>query len=101
MAHLRAVDNRTRFLDIAQLGQRKGVADDVLGDILDTLDVSRLEPHLIMDTEPRVVPPGEDLFIKVSSRQPSSLSIFKTEARKSPARGRISTLGITKNIHSR
>lgn len=62
MAHLRAVDKRTRFLDLTQIGQRKGVADYVLDDILDTLGVSCLAPHLIMDTEPRVVPPGEDLF---------------------------------------
>jgi hypothetical protein len=62
MAHLRTVDNRTCLLDITQLGQRKGVADDVLGDILDALGVSRLKPHLVMDTESGVVPPGKDLL---------------------------------------
>ena len=62
MAHLRTVNNGTGILDITQLGQRKGIADDVLGDILDALGVTRLKPHLVMDTEPGVVPPGEDLF---------------------------------------
>jgi len=37
MAHLRAVVNLSRFLDIAQLGQRKGVTEDLLGDIIDAL----------------------------------------------------------------
>jgi hypothetical protein len=52
MAHLRTVDNHTRFLYITQLGQRKGVADDVLGDILNALVVSRFEPDFVMDTAP-------------------------------------------------
>lgn len=52
MAHLCAADNRTRFLDIAQLGQRKGVAGDVLGNILDALGVTRLKPNFVMNPEP-------------------------------------------------
>ena len=47
MPHLRTVNHRSSLLDITQLGQRKGIADDVLGDILDTLGVSRLKPHLV------------------------------------------------------
>jgi len=45
IAHLRAVDNRSGFLDITQLRQRKGIADDVLGDILDAFGVTRLKPQ--------------------------------------------------------
>jgi hypothetical protein len=50
MAHLRAVDNRTRFLDIAQLGQRKGAADDVLGDIFDCRPGNRIKVEVFVAT---------------------------------------------------
>jgi hypothetical protein len=52
MAHLRTVDNRTGLFDITQLGQRKGIADDVLGNILDALGVTSLKPHFVVDTAP-------------------------------------------------
>ena len=52
MAHLRTVNHCPGVFNITQLGKRKGVADYVLGDILDTLGISRLKPHLVMDTEP-------------------------------------------------
>ncbi|MBU1564521.1 MAG: hypothetical protein KJ630_02705 [Proteobacteria bacterium] len=34
----------------------------MVGDILDTLGVTRLKSHLAMNTEPGIVPPGKDLL---------------------------------------
>lgn len=52
MAHLRTVDSRTGLFDITQLGQREGIADSVLGNILNALGVFRLKPNFVMNDEP-------------------------------------------------
>lgn len=52
IAHLRTVDSRTGLFDITQLGQREGVADNVLGNILNALGVFRLKPNFVMNNEP-------------------------------------------------
>ena len=56
MAHLRAVDNCSGLIDICQLLNREGIADNVLGQGLPTLIIISSNSYTVVDTEARMSP---------------------------------------------